>query len=70
MVGVESSVPFTACDDEDFPVAHSLPSAIDPRQFIARQGSLERTIEYQGEGVYEVAVRAELHGTEALQVER
>ena len=69
VVGVKNTVLFNACDEEDLPVAHSLPSAVDSRLFAAWQGDLERSIAYQGEGVYEVAILAELHGTDVLKIE-
>ena len=68
VVGAESTVLFQACDDEDFPVAHSLPSAVDSRLFAALQGDSTRPITYQGEGVYEVNVRVDLHGTYVMQI--
>ena len=69
VVGETSHVPFTACDDEELPVAHGLPSADDGRRFTVRQGETHSIVSYLGEGVYEVAIKAELYGTDAMQVE-
>ena len=68
VVGAESNVPFTACDSENLPVAHSIPSATDRRSFTATFSGTSSPLTYLGEGTYEVAVLAELHGTDVLQV--
>ena len=69
VVGTASRVPFTACDAEELPVAHGLPSATDGRRFTAQQGETRRAVSYLGEGAYEVASRAERNGTEFLQID-
>ena len=65
----ESLVPFTACDNEELPVSHSLPSSIDSRVFSALYGGEPRVFRYQGDGLYQVSVRAEQHGRQQLQIE-
>ena len=68
VVGVESAVRFTACDAEGLPVAHSLPSATDPRSFTASLNGTDSPLTYLGNGVYEIVVQATLHGADALQL--
>ena len=69
VVGAVSHISFTACDDEDLPVTHGLPSATDGRRFAARQREKEIAVSYLGEGSYEVAVQTELYGTDVVQIE-
>ena len=69
VVGTASRVPFTACDAEELPVAHGLPSAIDGRRFTARQGETRYSASYLGEGRYEVSPRAKRYGTDVMQIE-
>ena len=72
IVGIGTSVPFTACDDEALPVAHGLPSPTDDRRFTASLGSDGRQLiptYYVGQGIYEAAVLASTHGTRTLHVE-
>ena len=69
VVGTASRVPFTACDAEELPVAHGLPSATDGRRFTARQGETRYSASYLGEGRYEVTASAERHGTDVMQIE-
>ena len=69
VVGTASRVPFTACDAEELPVAHGLPSATDGRRFTAQQGETRYAVAYLGEGTYEVAPRAIRHGTEVMTIE-
>ena len=69
VVGAVSHVPFTACDGESLPVVHSLPSAADPRRFTATLNGTSSPLTYLGDGLYEVSVLVERHGTDVLQVE-
>ena len=68
VVGVVSHVSFTACDDEALPVAHGLPSSVDDRRFTARHGETQRAVFYLGGGAYEVAMQAEKHGMDVMQI--
>ena len=68
-VGEETAVIFTACDAEDFPVEHSLPSSTDGREFTARlrrtddnSVSVKLSPTYQGAGTYELILTPERWG--------
>ena len=71
VVDIGTSVPFTACDEEELPVAHGLPSSTDNRRFTASFDSDERklTPTYLGQGIYKAAVQVGTHGTHSLSVE-
>ena len=71
IVGVGSSVLFTACDIENLPVAHGLPSPTDDRRFTASLNSdgKQLTPTYLGGGTYEIIVQVGTRGTHSLSVE-
>ena len=71
IVGIGTSVPFTACDYEELPVVHGLPSPRDDRRFTAFLDSDGRLLfpAYVGQGIYEAAVQVSTHGTHSLRVE-
>ena len=69
IVGIGTSVPFTACDDEALPVAHGLPSPTDDRRFTASLDGQQSSPTYVGQGIYEATVLASTHGTHALHIE-
>ena len=58
VVGVESKIAFTACDDEEMPVAHSLSSSMifAILTTVLDSETSEPTINYLGKGVYEVII--------------
>ena len=70
VVGEESSVSFTACDNDDLPVAHSVPSSTDLRSFTAFLGvtALSSPV-YVGDGTYDVTLQTEFWGEDVLQME-
>ena len=71
VVDKPTPVPFTACDNEGWPVAHSLPSASDSRRFTAFLGNteaIEQLVTYFGDGMYEVIVEADRHGPDVLHI--
>eukprot|EP00966_Prymnesium_polylepis_P282629 6530531-Prymnesium_polylepis.1 len=53
---------FTACDSDNLPVSHQLPTRADSREFTAEIGrtgdppSVLKRIEYVGDGIYEAYV--------------
>ena len=71
IVGVGSDTVFTACDIENLPVAHGLPSPTDDRHFTASLDSDGKQLNpiYLGGGVYEIIVQVGTHGTHSLSVE-
>ena len=71
IVGVGSNVLFTACDIENLPVSHGLPSPTDDRRFTASLDSdgKQLTPAYLGGGMYEIIVQVGTHGTHSLTIE-
>ena len=67
-VGVLQRVPFTACDIDALPVAHTLPTQSDPRRFYATLLAFGRTeetplpVEYLSAGTYNISVVVLRHG--------
>jgi len=66
-------VAYTACDIDDLPVDHQLPTQSDNRRFSAQLTSATSTkesvrIEYLGSGVYEILLRVSVHGEYSVQL--
>lgn len=60
---------FTACDVDDIPVGHSLPSPTDARLFIATIEGKEQSIEYYGGGMYLAKLLINRHGSFYLDIQ-
>ena len=74
-VGEEHLVPFTACDADNLPVAHRLPSKEDSREFMAAivapyptTSSESPVVIYSGEGLYAVLLSLAFHGPFVLHL--
>ena len=74
-MGEEILLPFTACDVDDLPVAHRLPSQVDSRSFKAAieapylaADSQPAAVAYSGEGQYGVLFSLTFHGPVILHL--
>ena len=70
----QHTTPFTACDSDNLPVNHQLPSPIDARRFSARMdaangGNEVMSTEYQGQGIYNLPFTVPAHGAFAFQLQ-